>query len=155
MLGANSTMRGVLEGANVEGAWLSAGPIRPAIRRFRPDGVFAIGNAAGEAHPIVAEGISMAIQSAFLLAERLVEGGPQPSDAALDSIARRYEAAWRANLASRVHVGAFFARTTMNPLTGPAAIGLLSALPGALTLGAHWSGKDRALSRAAFSGERP
>ena len=32
------------------------------------DGVFRIGNAAGEAHPIVGEGISMALQSAFVLA---------------------------------------------------------------------------------------
>ena len=70
-------------GARREGAWLSAGPIRPGIRRLRADGVFAVGNAAGEAHPIIAEGISMAIQSAWLLCVRLLRGARRRSDDAL------------------------------------------------------------------------
>ena len=69
IIASNRGVREALQSASVEGAWLSAGPIRPAIRRFRSQGVFAVGNAAGESHPIIAEGISMAIQSAALLAE--------------------------------------------------------------------------------------
>jgi len=131
---ANRGMRDALAAAEVDGAWLSAGPIRPAIRKFHEGGMIAIGNAAGEAHPIVAEGISMAIQSAFLLCEALPD-------------ARRYEAAWRRNFAARVHAAALFARVLMHPLAGRAAVGLLAALPAALTFGAHWSGKDLALLR--------
>ena len=62
----------VLTRAEVSGEWLAAGPIRPQVRSCGQDGVFLLGNAAGEAHPIVAEGISMAIQSAWLLCERLI-----------------------------------------------------------------------------------
>ena len=54
------------------GAGLSAGPIRPGIRDRHADGMFRIGNCAGEAHPIVAEGISMAMQSAALLCRLLI-----------------------------------------------------------------------------------
>ena len=57
-----------LAGAEREGPWLATGPIRPGVRLGHGDGIFRIGNAAGEAHPIVGEGISMAIQSAFVLA---------------------------------------------------------------------------------------
>ena len=61
-----------LDGAERAGAWLASGPIRPGVRLGQDDGVFRIGNAAGEAHPIVGEGISMAMQSAFVLAALLV-----------------------------------------------------------------------------------
>ena len=147
VLASNRGMREALDGATPESAWLSAGPIRPAIRRFERDGVFAIGNAAGEAHPIVAEGISMAIQSGFLLCERLLAQGAEPTRA----IAREYEAQWRGNFAARVHAAALFARVLMNPLAGRAAVGILERLPAVLTVGAHWSGKDRALRRPALA----
>ena len=39
----------------------------PGTRSLYRDGAFAIGNAAGEAHPIVGEGIAMAMRSAALL----------------------------------------------------------------------------------------
>ena len=150
VLAGNRGMREALDGATLESAWLSAGPIRPAIRRFERDGVFAIGNAAGEAHPIVAEGISMAIQSAFLLCERLLERGAESTHA----IAREYETQWRGNFAARVHAAALFARVLMNPLAGRAAVAILERLPAILTAGARWSGKDRGLQRAALSGNR-
>ena len=58
----------------VEGPWLASGPLRPGIRLGQGDGVFRVGNAAGEAHPIVGEGISMALQSAFVLADLIGQG---------------------------------------------------------------------------------
>ena len=66
-------VRDALTGASRIGPWLAAGPIRPGIRLPRSGaGAFLIGNAAGEAHPIVGEGISMAFQSAWLLCEQLI-----------------------------------------------------------------------------------
>ena len=44
------------------GPWLAAGPLHPGIRVDARDGSFRIGNAAGEAHPIIGEGMSMAMQ---------------------------------------------------------------------------------------------
>jgi hypothetical protein len=41
----------------LDGVWLSSGPLRTGIRTFGRDGIFAVGNAAAETHPIVAEGI--------------------------------------------------------------------------------------------------
>ena len=64
--------RDVLDKGQRNGPWLSVGPLRPGIRTLYTDGIFFVGNSAGEAHPIVAEGISMALQSAWLLAQLLV-----------------------------------------------------------------------------------
>jgi flavin-dependent dehydrogenase len=57
-------LRQLLQGAQREGAWLSVGPIRPGVRLTAADPIFRVGNAAGETHPLIGEGISMALQSA-------------------------------------------------------------------------------------------
>jgi len=142
-------VREVLSGARLDGPWLSAGPIRPGIRPFRRERFFAVGNAAGEAHPIVAEGISMAIQSAWLLCERLVanKDAALATDApeALGTIGRDYERSWRKNFATRIHAAAFFAQLAMRPATAKLAVALLQRVPPVLTLGAQWSGKAQPL----------
>ena len=46
----------------------------PASAPRYADGIFFTGNIAGEAHPVIAEGISMAIQSSGLLARLLIAG---------------------------------------------------------------------------------
>src|SRR6185503_15647653 len=148
IIAANRGVREALHGARLDGAWLSAGPIRPAIRRFRVEGVYAVGNAAGEAHPIIAEGISMAIQSSFLLCERLVRAGRDAPAAALDAVAREYEGAWRANFAPRVRAASVLAALATRAPGRATAARLVALLPAVLTLGAHWSGKDRVLRRA-------
>ena len=45
------------------------------IRVGDASGPFRVGNAAGEIHPLIGEGMSMALESAFLLASRLVSYG--------------------------------------------------------------------------------
>jgi flavin-dependent dehydrogenase len=150
-----ASCRGVcdaLSGATRDGAWLSAGPIRPGIRSFGREGIYAIGNAAGEAHPIVAEGISMAIQSAWLLCGLLVarrdaafsRHAPEAREA-LDAIGRDYETNWRRNYASRIHAAALFAHLAMRPATARLIAALLKRAPAILTRGAEWSGKAQPL----------
>jgi flavin-dependent dehydrogenase len=148
----NASCRGVREalfGAALAGPWLSAGPIRPGIRRFGHEGVFTVGNAAGEAQPIVAEGISMAIQSAWLLCEYLVarkhEALAKDASEALASIGRDYERIWRKNFITRIYAAALFAHLGMRPATAKQVIALLKRAPTILTLGAHWSGKTQSL----------
>ncbi len=132
--------------AILDGAWLSAGPLRTGIRTFGHGGLFAVGNAAAEAHPIVAEGISMAIQSAHLLCTQLVERRVRhPSPAVLDTIQAAYEAAWRRNFSRRLQVAAMFAHLFMNPFGARAAAITLQCAPGLLTHGARWSGKIQPL----------
>jgi flavin-dependent dehydrogenase len=135
-------VREALSGANRTSPWLSAGPIRPGIRPLHRDGVFFVGNAAGEAHPLVAEGISMAIQSSRLLASHLLAATP-------DNAGRLYARAWRENFARRLHASSAFATVLVSPLVRKAGIGLLASMPVALTLGARWSGKASALRGAA------
>jgi flavin-dependent dehydrogenase len=134
--------REALAVANLDGPWLSTGPIRPGIRSRFSGGIFCIGNAAGEAHPIIAEGITMAIQSACLLAERLTAGRTEAlGHATLEEIGRDYSAAWRQCFETRIRAAALFAQLAMNPSAVGLLLPLLRLFPAALTLGAGWSGK--------------
>jgi flavin-dependent dehydrogenase len=137
-----------LSTATLDGAWLGAGPIRPGIRGFGTGGVFPVGNAAAEAHPIVAEGISMAIQSASLLCERLLaHRSPTLTPAALTSIRSDYADAWRRNFSPRLHAARLYAHLFMRPLSTRMAVAVMERFPSVLTLGARWSGKAEPLRR--------
>lgn len=138
-----------LSGASRVGPWLAAGPIRPGVRLTRSGThVFLIGNAAGEAHPIVGEGISMALQSAWLLCEQLVRS----RDVRLSGIGahkwqrevqERYAAQWRAHFRLRMQVAGLFAQVAMRPAVTARVLPLLRRAPGLLTHSARWSGKIR------------
>lgn len=134
--------REALAAASLEGPWLSTGPIRPGIRSRFSGGIFCIGNAAGEAHPIIAEGISMAIQSAALLCERLTARRKEAlTHAALEEIGRDYADAWCQSFAPRIRAAALFAQLAMRPAVVALLLPLVRLFPAALTLGACWSGK--------------
>ena len=142
-----------LSEATLDGAWMSAGPLRTGIRTFGTDGIFAVGNAAAEAHPIVAEGISMAIQSACLLCAMLIaRHDPHRCTALsgelLESIRHEYAAAWRRNFSLRLQLAALFAHVFMRPTSTRIATGILERVPQFLTLGARWSGKADGLRGA-------
>ncbi len=142
-----------LSGATLDGVWLSAGPLRTGIRSFGKDGIFSVGNAAAEAHPIVAEGISMAVQSACLLCEQLIarldtERHSALSSDVLESVRNAYAATWRRNFSRRLHVSALFAHLFMRPVSSRLAAGMLERVPQLLTWGARWSGKADRLRRA-------
>jgi menaquinone-9 beta-reductase len=144
-----ASCKGVVEAlssAALDGVWLSAGPLRTGIRTFGKDGIFAVGNAAAEAHPIVAEGISMAIQSACLLCELLIARKDTHRNTAfssdvLESIRHEYAATWRTNFSRRLHMAAVFAHLFMRPISTRIAARMLVRVPQLLTRGARWSGK--------------
>jgi flavin-dependent dehydrogenase len=137
-------VRRVLVGARREETWLSAGPIRPGVRLGDPPGIFRVGNAAGEAHPVVAEGISMAMQAGWLLAARLTawhrQGRPTT---ALPALAHDYVAAWRRSFLPRLQASQVLAHWAMRPPAVAAFLPLLRCCPRLLTWGARWSGKTR------------
>ena len=137
-------LRPVLDKAIRQGAWLSAGPIRPGLRPCYRDGVFVVGNAAGEAHPVVAEGISMAMQSAWLLTQRLIAVRPQWQDSRLaDQVGAAYQIDWRQAFAPRIRAAAAVAHWAMHSRLVAATIPFIRAWPGLLTWGARLSGKAR------------
>ena len=70
-LHASAGLRAAFAAARRDGAWLASGPLRAGVRSPYRDGIFAIGNAAGEVHPVVGQGIGLAIQSAQLLSTSL------------------------------------------------------------------------------------
>jgi flavin-dependent dehydrogenase len=126
------------------GPWLAAGPIRPGIRLSGPPGLFSVGNAAGEAHPVVAEGISMALQGAWLLARLLIawrQQGARPDT--LATVQEEYARGWRRRFASRLRVASAAAQWAMRPGPVAWALPLLRRLPQLLSLGARLSGKVR------------
>ncbi len=133
----------VLDGAVLDGAWLAAGAIQPGIRPRYRDGAFVIGNAAGEAHPVVAEGISMAMQSAWLLAQRLILHGRAIGDPRVrQHVARAYSTAWRRAFAPRIYAAAAIAHWASRPWLVRATGPLLRAFPALVTCGARLSGKS-------------
>jgi len=133
ILASTEGARRALQGATVENAILSTGPIRPGIRARYCDGIFFAGNVAGEAHPIIAEGISMAIQSSWLLVQRLVADGPAAGP--------NYARAWKRQFAARLYAASLFAWLAMNDHSRAAAAQLIRAFPTILTWGAALSGK--------------
>lgn len=143
-----SALRPIFSAAVREGAWLSAGPIRPGIRSRYHRGIFVVGNAAGEAHPVVAEGITMAMQSAWLLADRLADKRDWiRSPAVRDAVGRDYAAAWRQSFAGRIRAASLIAHWAMNKAAVRASVPLVRKLPSLLTLGARMSGKASIIIR--------
>jgi 2-polyprenyl-6-methoxyphenol hydroxylase-like FAD-dependent oxidoreductase len=145
----NNQCKGVrmaLQGASREGAWLAVGPLDPGIRLGAVDDPFRIGNAAGEAHPIIGEGMSMALQSSWLLCGHLL-GTDQPQSIASKvwqrEVGRRYAVEWRHHFESRLRLAAAFAHLAMRPVFSAPLVALARAWPAILTVGAKWGGKVR------------
>ena len=152
-------VRRALQGALRDGPWLSSGPLDPGVRIAATDKIFRIGNAAGEAHPILGEGMSMALQSAALLCSLLLgpagaAAGPMARPMPLTASAqaelqRRYASAWRQQFAARLRLAAVFAHLAMRPRGAAWLMTLARFWPGLLTRGARWGGKVRLASAAA------
>ena len=134
-----------LQGAVRCGNWLASGPLRPGVRLHADDEVFRIGNAAGEAHPIIGEGMSMAMQSAWLLCARLVAARPRLGAGATALWQRdarqRHAAEWRHHFVPRLRLAAAFANLAMRPVGASLLMATLKRFPKLLTRGARWSGK--------------
>lgn len=138
-------VREALDGARLESGWLAVGPIHPGLRKPYENGVFRAGNCAGEAHPIVAEGISMALQSGWMLAERLAADEARlRAGASLDATGAAYARAWTAAFAPRIRAAAAFAHPSMRPRATDLLLPLVRRFPAILTWGARLSGKTHA-----------
>ncbi len=142
LMEGNPFLRRALRNAQREGAWLAAGPLHPGRRPLYRDGVFYAGNAAGEAHPIVGEGIAMALGAASLLCEQLrplLQGELRPRDE--QRAASAYAAAWRRRFGARLWMSARLAALAMLPSAADWAERLLAPAPALLALAARFSGK--------------
>ncbi|SDR56211.1 Dehydrogenase (flavoprotein) [Rhizobiales bacterium GAS113] len=142
-------VRRALLHARLRGAWLSAGPIRPGIRIRSTQDIFLVGNLAGEAHPIVAEGISMAMQSAWLLSRRLIaDQDGVTARRRISEVHREYASDWKACFGMRLRMAAVFAHLAMRPGATTLLLPLLDRFPKILSVGAQLSGKTKQVVRA-------
>jgi flavin-dependent dehydrogenase len=137
-------VRDVLQGARRQGPWLTVGPLQPGARLQETPGVFRVGNAAGESHPLIGEGISMALQSSKLLVESLLRHADRSTDArALHAAHHRYAATWVDSFRSRLRLAALYAHVALRaPLAAPVGK-CLRRWPALLTSAARFAGKAR------------
>ena len=131
-----------LDGAVRDGPWLASPPLDPGIRLRPDDTVLRIGNAAGEAHPIIGEGMSMAMQSAWILCGLLLAAKTDTD------VAARYEAEWRRQFAGRLRLASVLAHGAMRPRLSAPLLALAARWPRVLTAGSRWSGKVRCAADA-------
>lgn len=144
-----ATNRGIAEavaGARPEVPPKAAGPLNPGVRSGYADGLFRVGNAAGEAHPTIAEGISMAVQSGRLLGDCL-RGVPLERPERVEEAGRRYATAWRQQFGGRVRTADALARLCMSP-AADAVAPILGAVPSLVTAAATLTGKTKPLRLA-------
>jgi flavin-dependent dehydrogenase len=126
------------------GPWLAAGPLVPGMHLRADDTVLRIGNAAGEAHPLIGEGMAMALQSAWLLSHTLQRARNNPQAAATSwqtPVAHDYAAQWARLLQPRLRTATWFAHLAMHRVAAPALMALLQTAPSLLTRAARWGGK--------------
>ena len=139
-------VRDALRDAARREKWLSVGPIRPGIRLSgEAGGAFRVGNAAAEAHPVIGEGISMALQSSCLLVAGLIrarEAHDKLSSTILESVRKDYAHAWKARFAQRLSVASVLASLAMRPQAA-LLLPLIKAFPSLLAHAARISGKVR------------
>jgi flavin-dependent dehydrogenase len=87
------------------------------------DGRFFVGNAAGEVHALVGEGITLALRGAAILADTVAALGVGAAAGAA------YERAWRREFALRYHAANVFAHVAMRPGVAGVVAGLLDRQP--------------------------
>jgi flavin-dependent dehydrogenase len=135
-----------LQGATRAGPWLASGPLDPGVRLRAQDAFFRVGNAAGEVHPIVGEGLSMAVQSSALLCAHLLShAAPPGAPSALEQarIQRSYARAWGRAFKPRLRLAAVMAHAAMRPRPARLLLRFAHSWPQLLTLGARWAGKTQ------------
>ena len=135
-----------LAGSIRDGPWLASGPLRPGIRPLATGDPFRVGNAAGEAHPIIGEGMSMGFQSAFMLCRALTAHRPglqRMGKLTQDGLNLQYHRHWRRHFAPRLRLAASFAHVAMRPIPASLLVTFATCFPASLEWGARVAGKSR------------
>jgi flavin-dependent dehydrogenase len=130
-----------LQGSHRLGPWLTVGPLWPGVHPATEDAVFRVGNAAGESHPLIGEGISMALQSAILLAQELTRQPPAMTPHHALELQGRYARAWQQAFSQRVRMAALYAHVAMRPYLSAPARRISARWPALLTQAARLAGK--------------
>lgn len=139
-----------------EGGWLAVGPLRPGIRLSETPGIYRVGNACGETHPLVGEGMHMALQSSRMLVRSLIRHADRTSETRRLSAAHHaYANAWRTSFVPRMRFASCYAEIAMRPALALPVGRLLRRWPTVLTTAARFAGKARAPLAALNFAEEP
>jgi 2-polyprenyl-6-methoxyphenol hydroxylase-like FAD-dependent oxidoreductase len=141
--GSCAGVASALRTAHRQDSWHAVGPLRTGFHPRGAAGIPRIGNAAAEAHPLIGEGICMALQSAAILA-RLFAHRPKDLRAAhIVDVQCAHSAICRNEFSARIRLAQLYARVAMQPSLAAAASIFLTSWPRALTAGARLAGKAR------------
>jgi 2-polyprenyl-6-methoxyphenol hydroxylase-like FAD-dependent oxidoreductase len=132
-----------LRTAHREDSWHVVGPLRTGFHPRTLDGILRIGNAAAEAHPLIGEGICMALQSAAILAKLCAQRPKILRAPYIIGVQRIHAAICRKEFSARMRLAQLYARIAMQPSLSAAAAILMRSWPRALTTGARLAGKAR------------
>lgn len=137
-------VRDALGNATPDQAWLGAGPIRPGMRDCYARDIFRVGNLAAESHPIIAEGIAMALQSGWMLGEHLGQHD-RWDKAARNAAGLTYSRTLREQFRVRIAWASLIAKLATMPSTAHVMQSVLESFPTGLSIGARLAGKTKAL----------
>jgi 2-polyprenyl-6-methoxyphenol hydroxylase-like FAD-dependent oxidoreductase len=132
-----------LRTAHRQDPWHAVGPLRTGFHQRGASGIPRIGNASAEAHPLIGEGICMALQSAAILAKLFAQRPKDLPAAWIVDVQRAHEAICRKQFSARMRLAQLYARVAMQPSLAAAAGILMTSWPRALTTGALLAGKAR------------
>jgi menaquinone-9 beta-reductase len=132
-----------LRTAHRQDSWHAVGPLRTGFHLRGAPGVPRIGNAAAETHPLIGEGICMALQSAAILAGLFGHRPKHLAPACMVDVQRAHAAICRREFSARMRLAQLYARVAMQPSLAAAAAILMSTWPRALATGARLAGKAR------------
>ena len=135
----NPGLKRIMRRAKRESAWFACGPMRPGVRRLYANGLFYSGNAAGEVHALVGEGMTLALRSGRLLAGEFLAGMAAGKGDA--EIAKNYQSAWRTEFTGRLDAGNLFSNLLMRPMAGNIAADAFNCFPELLHAAVRFSGK--------------
>jgi flavin-dependent dehydrogenase len=134
-LGASRALDDAFRCAVRAAPWLAVGPLQPGARPALRDGILSVGNAAGEVHPIVGEGITLALGSALALAGPLLQALQSGTDPAY--AAHAYRRRHYGLLRRQLWRSACLAALAMHPLASACARRALARMPSLLALSAR------------------
>ena len=93
------------------------------------DSILFVGDAAGMIAPFCGDGQAMAVRSAMLLAELILDGPRCLSSEDRSALARRWERRWRREFGIRMRLGRWLQPLLLRGWTGNAAVALARRLP--------------------------
>jgi flavin-dependent dehydrogenase len=124
----NRLARERLRKAELQGRWLSTGPLTFGARRLDRNGIITAGDSSGMIDPFTGTGIQMALRTGELAAEAIVSAGSNGGDLASRAITA-YRAGYEREFGKRLKVAGLLRRAVFSPSLLNALSSILAHAP--------------------------